>query len=149
MSIAYIQLLPTVFVRADAFPGLQAFQAAQAGLNGVYDTAAEWDDEPTRPDIPIPNLRHGTPPSPTADLPTHVERALMDRYEVEPREISRLRGWMREHGLRAGYFSKAVEYLSQMRRAAAEETLDDEPTVRIDLRKQASRKERLFSSAWE
>ena len=39
MSIAYIQLLPTVFVRADAFPNLQAFQAAQADLNRVYHSA--------------------------------------------------------------------------------------------------------------
>lgn len=130
MNIPYIQLLPTVFVRADAFPGLQAFQAAQTGAAGVHGLADDWDDEPTKPGrvLPIPT-----------DLPAHIERELASRYEVEPREMRQLKSWMNERRLRVSHFSKAVDYLSQMRIAAAQELIDDEPTVRIDLRKKENR----------
>ncbi len=148
MSIPYIQLLPTVFVRADVFPGLQA---AQAGLNTLYGqptgfSATEWDDEPTRPDrvIPAGLQRQLQAARPVADLPSHIERELADRYDVEPREMRQLKSWMETRNLRAGHFTKAVEYLSQMRLAAYEESFDNEPTVKIDIRqvqKDARKKE--------
>jgi hypothetical protein len=133
MTIPYVQLLPTVFVRADVFPNLQAFQATQKGLKNVYDpapglSAAGWDDEPTRPDIPIPNF--GTPPA----LPPDIERALADRYEMAPAEMRRFKGWMEARSLRVRHFTKAVDYLGRMRRDAFEEAFENEPTARIDIR---------------
>ena len=140
MNLSYILLLPTVFVRADAFPGLQAFQAAQTSLNGVYNAADEWDDEPTKPDRIIP--REWLQPAASraeAPLPSHIERQLADAYEVEPAEMRRLKSWINARNVRVGHFSKAVEYLSQMRLSAAQEISDDEPTARIDLRKKEKR----------
>lgn len=142
MNLSYIQLLPTVFVRADAFPGLQAFQAAQTGAAGVHHLADEWDDEPTKPDRVLPaglQQQLQAAAQAPADLPAHIERELASRYEVEPREMRQLKSWMSERRLRVSHFSKAVDYLSQMRIAAAQELLDNEPTVRIDLRKKENR----------
>ncbi|HEX5037710.1 MAG TPA: hypothetical protein VFX30_11165 [bacterium] len=141
MNLSYIQLLPTVFVRADAFPGLQAFQAAQTGAAGVHSPADDWDDEPTKPDRVLPaGLRQQLQAAQSpADLPAHIERELASRYEVEPREMRQLKSWMNARSLRVNHFSKAVDYLSQMRLAAAQELIDDEPTVRIDLRKKENR----------
>lgn len=142
MSIAYIQLLPTVFVRADAFPGLQA---AQAGMNALYGrsagfSATEWDDEPTVPDRVIPpSLRRQLQTQPAAVLPSRIERELADRYEVEAQEMRRLKSWMETRGLRVSHLTKAVDFLARMRRSAAQEIFDDEPTVRIDLRKKENR----------
>jgi hypothetical protein len=139
MNPVYIQLLPTVFVRADAFPGIQAMQAS---LKSVADAAGDWDDEPTKPDRILPaglRQRLQAAAEAAADLPAGIERELASRYEVEPREMRRLKSWMSDRHLRVSHFSKAVDYLSQMRLAAFQEDFDNEPTVRIDLRKKENR----------
>jgi hypothetical protein len=141
MTILYMQLLPTVFVRADAFPNLQAFQATQRGLKNVFDpapglSANDWDDEPTRPDRVLPaDLRRQLQADRSeASLPAHIERELADRFEVEHQEMRRLKGWMERRRLRVSHFTKAAEYLVQMRRDTFQEGFDNEPTVKIDVR---------------
>jgi hypothetical protein len=98
-------------------PPLLAMQAVQTALAQSTTTTAvstarsatqTFVDEPTMVDIPVP----------TAVLSKEIVNELLsyDQLQTSPQELARFSHWLNEKHLGVRFFTKAVEYLVDMRR---------------------------------